>query len=99
MLITRRGRRIAAVISIAELKRLRELPPAVDPIEESNRAWDEGKRWLEEHLARLAEERARAAQQQSSVDAGGHCGRGEQSANAVGSDGDAAARGEVAGDG
>jgi prevent-host-death family protein len=70
VVLTRRGRRVAAVISIAEWMRLRELPPPVDPIEERRKAWDEGKRWLEEHLARLAEQRSRAAEQQSDGGAG-----------------------------
>jgi prevent-host-death family protein len=95
VVLTRRGRRIAAVISIGEWMRLRELPPPVDRIEETRKAWDEGQRWLEEHLAHLTEERARSAEQQRSAErrddgAGGDFGA---------SDGDAAAGREEAGDG
>jgi prevent-host-death family protein len=63
VVIARRGRMLCAVVPVGDLRRLRGLPPEPDPIEEANRFWEEGKRALEEKVQRLAEERARAAEQ------------------------------------
>ncbi|HYV66640.1 MAG TPA: type II toxin-antitoxin system prevent-host-death family antitoxin [Myxococcales bacterium] len=60
VIICRRDQMICALISIRDLRRLRELPPEPDKFAEAERAWQEGKRALEERLAReVAERQAR----------------------------------------
>jgi len=57
VVVCRRGQMLCALISIKDLRRLRELPPEPDKYAEEERFWQEGKRALEERLRREAEER------------------------------------------
>ena len=57
VVVCRRGQMLCALISIRDLRRLRELPPEVDKYAEAERLWQEGKRALEERLRREDEER------------------------------------------
>jgi len=63
---------LCALISIKDLRRLRELPPEPDKYAEAERFWQEGKRALEERLQREAEERrANEARESEPADEGG----------------------------
>ena len=65
VLVCRRDHIVCAVVSVKELIRLRALPPEADPYAEAERAWQEGKRALEERLVReQAERTAKLAQTQ-----------------------------------
>ena len=58
VVVCRRGQMLCALISIKDLRRLRELPPERDKYAEAARAWEEGQRALEERLRRENAERA-----------------------------------------
>ena len=66
VIICRRDQMLCALISIRDLRRLRELPAEPDRFAEAERAWQEGKRALEERLQReVAERLAKRAAQES----------------------------------
>jgi prevent-host-death family protein len=66
VIICRRDQMLCALISIRDLRRLRELPAEPDRFAEAERAWQEAKRALEERLQReVAERLAKRAAQES----------------------------------